>query len=594
MEEPKCDINNLETRFGSPIRLPPLRPFDALRPSREHSPYLGSISLYDIGEDGSRSPELVCAFRPGTYKPQHACWLDDRLWVLGAEHIEVYDADLQSVREIRDPWLAGNHTIVPDGRGALIVSSSASDSVLTVDAGTGEIATVRRLPEAFYGFNYPLARHDSVVDHYIIDDDQLTHVNCAWPWRRGVLVSSLIQGAVGWFDPDGEYHELVSGFVGCHGARVRNDVEEIFFSDSCSGMLVFVDLQGHVIRRVGTGSRWLHDAIQIRGDLFAAAPFDHNEVILVNVTTRNVVSRIPCDARGGAQFLSFGVPPAECDSGDGQHTAAGAPASRPGWMTNGAGAINAALHKQRADMVYARDTMIAKHAEQLQARDATIAELRNERLMTVAAHETAVADLDAARAREVSLRDGMLADLGLTYRREVGARDAIIARLHQEYTDAVGKRDATCAVLEAARVQDVMARDTTIAELNARQAQEVGRRDALLAELEAARARDVAARDTTIAELHAQHAHEVGRRDDMLAELGAQQAREVGRRDAMLAELDGTRLKERSDRGAVIANLREGLAQAVASHEAVARELRLDLAFATRGWRRWVIGQRTR
>ena len=610
MQEPRCDINSLEKRFVSPIRLPALQPFDTLRPSRTHTPYLGSISLYDIGEDGRRSPEMVCAFRPDTYKPQHGAWLDGKLWVLGAEHIEVYDADLKTVREIRDPWLAGNHTIAANGRGELIVSASASDSVLTVNAETGEITGARRLPEDFYGFNYPLARQDSVVDHYIIDDDQLTHVNCAWPWRGGVLVSSLIQGAVGWFDPDGKYHELLSGFVGCHGARVRNDVEEIFFSDSCSGMLVFVDFQGRVVRRVGTGSRWLHDAIQIRGDLFAAAPFDHNEVILLDVTTRDVVSRIPCDARGAAQFLSFGVPLSEREPGDGRHAASGAPAGRPGWMTNGPGLIDAALHRQRVEMVHARDTLIAKHAEQIQTRDAIISDLRNERLLTLSAHEVAVAELDAARARDVGLRDRMLADLAAECRREMSARDAIIAQLHKAYADAVGTRDATLAALEATRSRDVEARDTTIAalhaerarelgrrdatisELNARQAEEVGRRDALLAELEAARARDVAIRDTTIAELHVEQAREMGRRDGAIAELSAQQAREVGLRDAMLADLEAMRLKDLAERDAVIASLREELAQAIKSRDAIAAELRLDLAFAKRGWRRWVIGQR--
>src|SRR5438132_6106923 len=63
------DINCLEARYASPLRLPPLQPFQTLRPSREHVPYLGTVSLYDIGDDGGRLPELVCAFRPCTYKP---------------------------------------------------------------------------------------------------------------------------------------------------------------------------------------------------------------------------------------------------------------------------------------------------------------------------------------------------------------------------------------------------------------------------------------------------------------------------------------------------------------------------------------------
>jgi hypothetical protein len=308
MQEPRCDINYLERRYASPIRLPPTQPFETLGPASAASPYLGAITAYDIGETGDQPPELVCAFRPETYKPQHAMWHNDRLWVLGTEHLEVYDDHLISLKVIRDPWLAGNHTIASDGRGGVLVSCSASDAALVFDEVTGDLVRVWRVPEEWYGRNYPLARSQSVVDHYIDNDRQLTHINCAWPLRGGMLVSLLIQGAIGWSDGNGDYRELVRGFVGCHGARVRSDIEEIYFADSCSGMLVFLDLQGDVIRRVGTGSRWLHDAVQIRGDLFAAAPFDHNEVVLVNVATRQVACRISCAAHGGPQFLSFGGP----------------------------------------------------------------------------------------------------------------------------------------------------------------------------------------------------------------------------------------------------------------------------------------------
>ncbi len=195
MQEPNSDINYLERRFGSPLRLPPAQPFETLEPARAFTTYLGAISVYDIGDAGERQPELVCAFRPDTYKPSHAMWHNDRLWVLGTEHIEVYDAHLNSIRVIRDPWLAGSHTIAPDGDGHVLVSCSASDAILVFDAGTGDVSKVWRVPEDLYGRNYPLDRAHSVVDHYIDNDRQLTHLNCAWPWRGGLLVSLLIQGA---------------------------------------------------------------------------------------------------------------------------------------------------------------------------------------------------------------------------------------------------------------------------------------------------------------------------------------------------------------------------------------------------------------
>ena len=586
MEEPRCDINYLEARYASPIRLPPLRPFDDLRPSREFSPYLGSISLYDVGDDGRSTPALVCAFKPETYKPQHCLWDGHRLWVLGAEHIEVYDADLTSTREISDPWLAGAHTIAADGRGGFLVSCSASDSVLTVTAETGTVTGASRMPESLFGSNYPLGRQRSVVDHYIGNDEQLTHLNCAWPWHRGVLVSSLIQGAVGWFDPDGLYHELLRGFVGCHGARVRSDVEEIFFSDSCAGMLMFVDRHGCVIRRVGTGSRWLHDAIQIRGDLFAAAPFDDNEVLLLDVATRRMVGRIACDARGGPQSLSFGA--GEVDREDaviGRQTGARAPARVIGRVTNDREVIDAALHRQRADMVIARDMLIAEHAEQTRVRDAHIAELQEEHARTLAAHHATMAEMDGARAREVGRRDVMLAEQAAAHRLAIGARDATIAERSAREAREVAKRDAIIAELSAEQDREIARRDAMLAEAEAARGRDVTARDAMLVEAEATRVRDVTARDAAIASLSAEQAHEVGIRDAMIAELGAACERETAARERAAA-----------DHEAAVAALRrqiEALTSAVSAGEATADQLRRDLMFATRGWRRWVIGRRS-
>ncbi len=496
------NINQLEARYGSPVRLPPLQPFDALRPSREHVPYLGTVSLYDIGEDGGRPAELVCAFRPTRYKPQHCLWDGERLWVLGAEHIEVYDADLRSLKVIRDPWLAGNHTIAGDGRGRLLVSCSASDSVLTVDARTGDIVNAQRMPEEPWGFNYPLTRHDSVTEHYIVNDYQLTHVNCAWPWRRGILTSSKIQGAVGWFDSNAQYHELLRGFVGCHGARVRSDVEEIYFCDSCSGMLVFVDAQGTIIRRVGTDSRWLHDAIQVRGDLFALAPFDQHEVVVVNVATRETVCRIPCGDRGGPERLSFGLPQAESGASvDDDRTGVPALVLGYGPMADARDAVAAALSRQRADMVRVRDASLAAHREEVGARDAAIARLREEQAQAMSSRDRAIAELQATRASAV-----------IRLQEEINRRDRMLGELNH----AMNELQHTAGLAQV----EINRRDRMLGELNhtvnelqhtvGLAQEEINRRDRMLGEL-----------NHTVNEL--QHAvglaqEEINRRDRMLAE----------------------------------------------------------------------------
>jgi hypothetical protein len=337
---------------------------------------------------------------------------------------------------------------------------------------------VWRVPEDWFGRNYPIDRTSSVVEHYIDNDRQLTHVNSAWPWRGGLLVSLLIPGAIGWSDPDGIYHELMRGFVGCHGARVRSDIEEIFFADSCSGMLVFLDLKGQVIRRVGTGSRWLHDAVQIRDELFAAATFDRNEVVLLNVATRQVAGRISCAARGGPRSLSFAAAAAATrESG-----------LRPDVRADDIGRTvpdmemdRAELSRRHAAMIRARDELAHDYLARLRARDAAIADLREERNVAVATRDAIVAELHTSSAREIALRDGLLAELEATRSHEVALRDAIIAGLHAQQAHEVGVRDAMLADLAAARQQDVAIRDAIIADLHVQQAREMAVRDATIA-----------------------------------------------------------------------------------------------------------------
>jgi hypothetical protein len=300
----QCDLNYLELRFSRPDRLPPAKAFHMLPPASSFTAYGGEVTIHDLGESGREAPKLVARLRPQSYKPQHAIWHSGRLWVLGEHQIEIYGPRLEHLGSVEDPWLAGAHTMMPDGKGRLLVSCSASDSVLIIDESTLTVTDALRLPESLYGRNYPLERSDSVVDHYVSNDEQLTHVNCASPWRGGILVSTLIQGAIGWFDREGGYSELVRGFVGCHGARA-NSAGEVYFCDSCVGTLMLLDGNMRPRRRIGTDSKWLHDAVEIDGDLYALALYDRRQVRFVDVVARDVVGMIDCEPYGAPQFLGY-------------------------------------------------------------------------------------------------------------------------------------------------------------------------------------------------------------------------------------------------------------------------------------------------
>ena len=124
MELDKCHLNYLEARYARSDRLPPSTPFEALTASTTHSPYGGQVSIYDLAA-GWQAARLVCVFRPADFKPQHAIWHNRQLWVLGVECLDVYDSDLSLLVRIADPWLAGAHTIAPNGRGQMLVSCAA-------------------------------------------------------------------------------------------------------------------------------------------------------------------------------------------------------------------------------------------------------------------------------------------------------------------------------------------------------------------------------------------------------------------------------------------------------------------------------------
>jgi hypothetical protein len=300
----RCSREFLIERYRRPDRLPPATPFEQLTPSIDHSPFKGDVTVWSLRR--LDRPELLAHLRPNAYKPQHAIWLNRRLWVLGVESLEVFDASLQLEATVIDPWLSGGHTVWPDGRGGLLLTCSASDAVLTLDMATRRVTEAWRLPEAVYGRNYDLTRAMSVVEHYIDNDRQLTHVNAAVPWRGGVLVSTLIQGAIGHRDADGRYVELTRGHVGCHGVRT-DERGGIVFCDSCAGTLRSLSPDGCSQVMHDTSSRWLHDAQPLDGGVWAFAVADRNSVELIDLERGDTVATIDGSPFGqSTQFLWYG------------------------------------------------------------------------------------------------------------------------------------------------------------------------------------------------------------------------------------------------------------------------------------------------
>ncbi|HEY6323261.1 MAG TPA: hypothetical protein VJA16_17085 [Thermoanaerobaculia bacterium] len=310
----RCSAEFLNRRFADPGRLRELPPFAGLPPPRPL--YSGAVSFYRVlreggegregregggegGEGGDGTPRRRRVRLEGIGRLrsrdriQHVALLDAGELLVGYEHRlerwrlrlpidrlpRLTAADCATVWRCEHPHLAGLHTVEPLGDGRAALSCASADAVLVCDLEGGKVTATLRLPAALYGQGYELDAATDLRRHAIPDEAQATHVNAAH--RAGgsrVVVSTLIQGAIGLLDlASGAYAEISRGFVGCHGARLSAD-GEIYFADSPAGTLTFLTASGRIARRFAVGSRWLHDAQQIAGSVYAFALADCNEL----------------------------------------------------------------------------------------------------------------------------------------------------------------------------------------------------------------------------------------------------------------------------------------------------------------------------
>lgn len=286
----RCRASFLVRRFGDPARLRRLPPFESLPPPR--TLYSGSASFFRVLQEGRTLRLQPAGAIKHRDKIQHVAFLDENRLLVGYEQrVELWRRRAVE-RTYEHPYLAGLHTVAPVPGGRAILACSSPDAVLVLDLESGEVERTLRMPADLYGRGYDLAPGMDLRRHYIDDEGQTTHLNAAHPaGGRRVVVSTLIQGAVGVFDlQTGEYEEIARGFVGCHGARV-NGRGEVYFADSPAGSLVFLDGEGRVARRFDAGSRWLHDVQQLRGSVYAFALADANELRVFDVDRDELLFR---------------------------------------------------------------------------------------------------------------------------------------------------------------------------------------------------------------------------------------------------------------------------------------------------------------
>lgn len=272
-------------------------------------PFTGKLTIWQVDE-AARQLTFLREYDPG-FKVQFATFHNDWLLVYGSDRLQILDTQFRLLREITDPWLAGGHTVFVDQEGFVWLTAAPANALLRVDLHKGEVVERLRLPE-IYGRGYQLGAGEDTRRHFIPTDLQPTHVNCAVPTEIGLLVTLCIQGAVGVFDEQRCYREIVRGFRGCHGARYDERNEIVYLTDSPAGLIWFVDpVAGAIAGRYKFDTAWLHDADQVADHLFVAGLSDHNRLQLVDTLNSELLCDIDCTPFG-ASVMFVNV----CEAGD--------------------------------------------------------------------------------------------------------------------------------------------------------------------------------------------------------------------------------------------------------------------------------------
>ena len=302
----RCSHAFLRDRYADPARLELRPPFESLDSYARHAGLPGPAVSFFRYDETAQPPRLTsagCVFPPR--KVQHAVIIDERsVRVCYGTHLETWrlsrsllgwlplrTANVTPVQRIAHPHFPGLHTAFSLNERSVLVPSSGSDRVFLVDSQSGRVQRTFVFPDDAFAPGYDLTEAHDLRAHYIHNDLQRTHVNCASPFGEDhFVVSTLIDGVIGTFDlQTGEFSELARGYHGAHGAR-SNTEGEVYFCDSPRGQVVFLDRSGALLRQYRVDSIWLHDAQQLYGSVYALSVADANALRIVDLHSGNVLA----------------------------------------------------------------------------------------------------------------------------------------------------------------------------------------------------------------------------------------------------------------------------------------------------------------
>ena len=292
--EARCEINFLQNRFPK-NRFENHNSTNAICGIKQAVPYNGALTLWKIDET-DYSLQFIRRYLPD-YKVQFASFHDDKLVIFGSDRIEVLNTEFTCSKTIGGPHLVGGHTIHFDAEGYAWVNSAPGNKIMKVNIDTEEIVETIQMP-SIYGNGINLDNKD-LRDYFVPTDLQPTHVNCAFPHKDSVYVTLWIQGAVGAYDANRNYNEIISGFRGIHSGKIESQTGKLYFTDSPAGILWFYDLdQGKLVHRFKINSQWVHDTDHIENDIYVAGLSDANTVQVISIEKMKMIHEYYMDDFG--------------------------------------------------------------------------------------------------------------------------------------------------------------------------------------------------------------------------------------------------------------------------------------------------------
>ena len=310
----RCAQDFLRDRYRRPGRLDRLPSFEELPSAEESRAYSGRLTLFDLTMDTTGVYFAATRFIDSEHKTSHACQMGDELVVCLDDYLAVLPTGANEIERgerwierIDDPWFAGLQMVFPVDDTHCVISASGPDGLMLLDLPRRRVVRRWRVPADRYGRNYELTETMSVHDHFIPNDLQLAHLNCAYPDDQGgYWISTLAQGDIGHVAQDGAYEVIASGFVGCHGIRYSRELDCLYFSDSCTGRLIGLGADGAPRVMGHVDSRWLHDAQHLAGGIFLLCLGDRNAIVVLDTSSNTEVARFDMQERGeNVQFVNL-------------------------------------------------------------------------------------------------------------------------------------------------------------------------------------------------------------------------------------------------------------------------------------------------